>query len=208
MSFDTQDYTEGGLRRVTISALQHYSYCPRQCALIHVEQTYDQNIYTLRGDMAHERVHDAAQSESRDGVRVERGLALWSEVWGLVGQSDVVELEGERATLRITPVEYKQGGRHAARHDDIQLCAQALCLEEMFGVHIKRGFVYQHQQRKRREVALDAALRALTARTILAVREQLERGAVPPPVADARCPNCSLIDACMPYVINRMRGGI
>jgi CRISPR-associated exonuclease Cas4 len=199
-----QDYTDGGLLRVSISALQHYSYCPRQCALIHVEQTYDQNIYTLRGDMAHARVHDEAQSERRDGVRIERGLRLWSEAWGLVGQADVVEFEGSR----ITPVEYKQGGRHAERHDDVQLCAQALCLEEMFEASITRGFIYQHQQRKRREVALgDARLRELTRGIIEAVRGMLERMEVPGPVADGRCARCSLIDACMPHVLARASGG-
>jgi CRISPR-associated exonuclease Cas4 len=196
------DFTEDGLRRVMISALQHYSYCARQCALIYVEQTYEQNIYTLRGDMAHERVHDAAQSETRDGVRIERGLPLWSERLGLSGAADVVELEGEPIE-RVTPIEYKQGGRHAQRHDDVQLCAQALCLEEMFGVKIERGYIYMHAQRKRREVVFDEALRALTERLVREVRALLSASHVPPPAADARCERCSLIDACMPHVIKR-----
>src|SRR2546430_686008 len=122
---------------VLISALEHWSYCPRQCALIHVEQTFDENLYTLRGRNAHERV-DQPEGELREGVRVERAVPLWSDRLGLVGKSDVVEFHGADPF----PVEYKHGPRRKKEHDDLQLCAQALCLEEMTGRSVPRGAIY------------------------------------------------------------------
>ena len=117
------------LLQVPISALQHYVYCPRQCALIHVEQTFDDSVFTQRGQQLHERAHEAS-SETVDGVRVERAVPLWSERLGLVGVADVVEFDGPV----VRPVEYKAGRRKPGRHDDVQVCAQALCLEEMLGI--------------------------------------------------------------------------
>ncbi len=178
-----------------ISALEHYSYCPRQCALIHVEKIFDENIYTLRGRRAHERA-DVPESALEDGVRVERGLPLFSDRLGLVGKADVIEF-GPGGTPY--PVEYKHGPRRQTRHDDIQLCAQALCLEEMFGLEVLKGAIFHHSSRRRREVSFDGELRSLTGETVRAVREMLAAGSVPPPVADARCPKCSLFDACMPF---------
>lgn len=180
---------------VMISALQHHSYCPRQCALIHVEKVFDENLYTLRGRRVHERTHDP-ESALEDGVRVERGLPLFSERLGLIGKSDVVEFRlGEAAY----PVEYKSGPRRGSTHDDIQLCAQAMCLEEMLGGDVPRGAVYHYASRRRREVIFDGDLRSLTEETVRAVRQLLSTSTVPPPVADARCPKCSLFDACMPF---------
>ena len=112
---------------VPISALEHYSYCPRQCALIHAEQVYDENVFTLRGNRMHERA-DEHSTRIENGVRMERALPLWSDNLGLVGKADIVEFEGD-GTVR--PVEYKPGARPVTIHDDIQVCAQALCLEEM-----------------------------------------------------------------------------
>ena len=113
---------------VMISALEHWSYCPRQCALIHVEQTFDENLYTLRGRAVHKRV-DEPVVEEQAGVRIERALPLWSKALGLIGKADVVEFHGET----VYPVEYKHGPHREQEHDDLQLCAQALCLEEMTG---------------------------------------------------------------------------
>ena len=180
-----------------ISALEHYSYCPRQCALIHVEQVFDENLYTLRGRRVHERV-DEPDSALEDGVRVERGLPLFSEPLGLIGKADVVEFRADGIPY---PVEYKSGPRRRKRHDDIQLCAQAMCLEEMLGMDVPRGSIYQHSSRRRREVIFDAGLRALTEETILEVRRLLIESHVPPPVADVRCKKCSLFDACMPFAL-------
>ena len=180
-----------------ISALQHHSYCPRQCALIHVEKVFDENIYTLRGQRVHERAHES-EGSLEDGVKVERGLSLFSDRLGLIGKSDVVEFRTGEAPY---PVEYKSGPRRGSIHDDIQLCAQAMCLEEMLGCHILRGAVYHYASRRRREVAFDDELRSLTEETVHAVRHLLATSTVPSPVADARCPKCSLFDACMPFAL-------
>ncbi len=188
---------------VMISALQHYSYCPRQCALIHVEQVFDENLYTLRGKRVHERAHDP-EGALEDGVRIERGLSLFSERLGLVGKADVVEF---RAGGTPYPVEYKSGPRRGSRHDDVQLCAQAMCLEEMMGCGVPRGAVYHYASRRRREVVFDERLRSLTVEIVREVRRVLTTATVPPPVADARCPKCSLFDACMPFALARFEEG-
>jgi CRISPR-associated exonuclease Cas4 len=181
---------------ITISSLEHYSYCPRQYALIHREQTFDENIYTLRGHADHERV-DQESSATEEGVRVERGLPLWSAELGLVGKADVVEFHGDVPY----PVEYKHGRRKPDRHADLQLCAQAMCLEEMLGLPVPRGAVYHVSSRQRREVALTPpALRERVRNTVEAIRRLETQEKLPPPVNDARCPPCSLIDSCMPAV--------
>ncbi len=182
---------------VMISALQHHSYCPRQCALIHVEKVFDENLYTLRGKRVHERAHEP-EGILEDGVRVERGLPLFSESLGLIGKADVVEFRTGEAPY---PVEYKSGPRRGSTHDDIQLCAQAMCLEEMLKCAVPRGAVYHYTSRRRREVDFDSDLRTLTEETVHAVRRLLATSTVPPPVADARCPKCSLFDACMPFAL-------
>jgi CRISPR-associated exonuclease Cas4 len=181
---------------VLISALEHWSYCPRQCALIHVEQVWDENLYTLRGRHAHEKV-DLPEAERRDGVRVERALPLWSDRLGLVGKADVVEFHGDVPY----PVEYKHGPRRRHAHDDLQLCAQALCLEEMTGRPVPRGAVYHHSSRRRREVACDARLRTAVEEAVRQVRALLHSSRLPPPVHDARCEHCSLRDSCLPGVL-------
>jgi len=188
---------------VPISALEHWSYCPRQCALIHVEQTFEENIFTVKGRLAHERV-DAADRETARGVRVFRGIPLWSERLGLRGKADVVEMRRGGPY----PVEYKVG-RRQGRHPDFQLCAQALCLEEMLGVTVPRGAVFYHAVRRRHEVAFDGDLRAATIEAITGIRRVLTNQQLPPAPNDARCPNCSLINACLPFVVAepaRLRG--
>jgi CRISPR-associated exonuclease Cas4 len=181
---------------VLISALEHWSYCPRQCALIHLEQTFDENLYTLRGRMLHEKV-DQPESEQREGVRIERGLPLWSDRLGLVGRADVVEFHA----LTPYPVEYKHGPRRKWGHDDLQLCAQALCLEEMTGQPVPRGAIYHHGSRRRREVVFDPDLRALVEEAVRAIRQMLAQDRLPPPVNDQRCTHCSLQSSCLPAVV-------
>lgn len=179
---------------VLISAIEHYSYCPRQCGLIHLEQIFDDNIFTLRGRRAHQRAHTAL-SRVENGVRVERALPLWSDRLGLHGVADAVEFHEDGT---VYPVEYKLGARRQLRHDALQLCAQALCLEEMLGVQVTRGAIYSHDARRRREVVLDASLREETERVIAEIRAMQRTGVLPPAVNDRRCPDCSLIDACLP----------
>lgn len=181
---------------VMISALEHYSYCPRQCALIHIEQTFDENIYTLKGHIAHERV-DQATIRNEDERRVERGLPLWSRRLGLTGRADVVEFYDDIPY----PVEYKLGKQRKWQYEAIQVCAQALCLEEMTGFPVPKGAIYYCSSRVRREVIFDTYLRETVAQVAEAVRMQLKSCIVPAPVNDQRCEKCSLIESCLPNVI-------
>lgn len=182
---------------VPISALQHYVYCPRQCALIHMEQTFEENLFTLRGQRAHENV-DMPEDFIKEGVRIEQAVPLWSERLGLAGRADVVEFPPDGVPY---PVEHKVGYRKARRADEVQLCAQALCLEEMLGCSVPKGALYHHASRRRREVCFTPELRAQVEQVIHAVRQLLRGQQLPPPVADARCRDCSLIEACLPFAL-------
>jgi CRISPR-associated exonuclease Cas4 len=178
---------------VLISALEHWSYCPRQCALIHLEQTYDENLFTLRGTRVHALAH-SEQHATEEGVRVVRGLPLWSDRLGLIGKADIVEWRGEQPF----PVEYKTGKQRSWVHEALQLCAQAICLEEMLGRPVPAGAVYYHGSRRRREIAFTERDRAAVADATRDVRAMLAGTTLPHAYDDARCPDCSLIDACMP----------
>jgi CRISPR-associated exonuclease Cas4 len=196
MNASAPDWADTDL--VMISALQHWSYCPRQCGLIHLDQAWDENLYTLRGRAVHEQV-DTPEGEWERGVRVERALPLWSDRLGLVGKADVVEFRDGVPY----PVEYKHGPRCRRRHDELQLAAQALCLEEMFGRSVPRGAVFHHNSRRRRDVAIAADLRAAVAEATEAVRAMIHSGRLPPAVNDARCEHCSLRESCLPSVTDR-----
>jgi CRISPR-associated exonuclease Cas4 len=193
---DTPDQTWDDSDLMMISALEHYSYCPRQCALIHMEQSFDENTYTLRGRLLHERV-DEPTTELQADARIERALPLWSKRLGLVGKADAVEFHNGVPY----PVEYKVGPRRKWGHDDLQLCAQALCLEEMTGHEVRRGAIYYHGSRRRKEVVCDEALRQRVAETVVAVRQMLATEKLPPAVNDARCQHCSLKESCLPAVV-------
>lgn len=186
---------------VLISAIEHFSYCPRQCALIHLEQIFHENVFTLRGRRAHEKAH-MESAVHRGATHMERGLPLWSDRLGLVGKSDVVEFEVGKPPY---PVEYKHGLRRQRLHDDLQLCAQALCLEEMLGLQVPAGAIYYHSTHRRREVNFTPELRYRTEKTVDMIRQLLQSGHTPPPVNDARCPRCSLADACVPSVLAEAR---
>lgn len=183
--------------RVLISAIEHYSYCPRQCALIHIEQVFEENVFTLQGNAQHTRV-DEEMTTFEDGKRVERALPLWSERLGLIGKADVVEFYPDG---QVVPVEYKHGGRREHTHDDLQICAQALCLEEMLGVTVSSGMLFYHASHASRVVKFTAALREATCATIEAIRELWESGEMPLPVNDKRCEKCSLINICQPELL-------
>lgn len=185
---------------VAISALQHYVYCPRQCALIHVEQTFDENLYTLRGRRVHENV-DVPSEVWQDDVKVERALPLWSDRLGLIGKADIVEIMPDGTPY---PVEYKAGRRQNKTADDVQLCAQALCLEEMLGRKVAAGAIFHHGSRRRREVRFDNTLRTYTEKVVGLVRELLRQTDLPEPVADKRCRNCSLLEACLPFAMQSL----
>ncbi len=190
------------VEQVPLSALQHWHYCPRQCGLIHLEQVFDDNVHTLRGQAVHAKA-DQPGVETAKGVRVERALPLWHDALGLIGKSDVVEFLAGGVPY---PVEYKHGSRNKAADiaacDDIQLAAQALCLESMTGKPVNEGALYYATSKRRRVVPITAQLKADVAQTAQAIRQILASGKLPPPLigeqAARRCKACSLQERCQP----------
>jgi CRISPR-associated exonuclease Cas4 len=188
--------------QIPLSALQHWAYCPRQCGLIHLEQVFDDNVHTLRGQAVHAKA-DKPGVETAKGVRVERALPLWHDELGLVGKSDVVEFLAGGVPY---PVEYKHGSRNKATDiaacDDIQLAAQALCLEAMTGKPVNEGALYYATSKRRRVVPITVQLRADVVQTAAAIRQMLASGKLPPPLsgeqAARRCKACSLQERCQP----------
>ena len=181
---------------IMASALEHWSYCHRQCALIHIEQTFDENLYTLRGRRVHQQV-DEVESVTEHGVRVERAMPIWNKRLGLIGKADIVEFHADVPY----PIEYKHGARRQREHDDLQLCAQAMCLEEMTGQAVPRGAIFHHKSRRRREVLFTSYLRTQVEEAVTAIRALLASKRLPSPVNDQRCDKCSLKEACMPQVL-------
>ena len=186
---------------VPLSALQHWLYCPRQYGLIHIERLWTENQFTAEGRVLHERV-DAGNGETRPGIRILRGVELCSHRFGLAGRADVVELRGGHPY----PVEYKRGRPKHHRADEVQLCAQGLCLEEMFECTISEGALFYGKTRRRKLVRLDDTLRSLTCEIAEAVRACRESGRLPHMQYDAaRCDACSLIEDCRPRTFGRKR---
>jgi CRISPR-associated exonuclease Cas4 len=183
---------------IMLSALEHYSYCPRQCALIHAEQVFADNVHTARGHAVHNLV-DLAGYQIRSGVRIERALPLVCDKLGLIGRADIVEFLPGGAPY---PVEYKHGAKRRKTHDDIQLAAQAICLEEMIGRPVPLGAIYHASSHRRREVSITPALRQLVADTTLAIREMIQSGRMPTAANDARCGGCSLLELCQPEMLS------
>ena len=186
---------------IPISALQHYLYCPRQCALIHLEQIWTENVYTAEGRQLHEKAH-SNESESRGDCKTVAGLLLSSRALGLTGQADVVEFHRTASGWQPYPVEFKRGRPKSMAADRIQLCAQAMCLEEMLNTSITQGALFYGKTRRRQVVEFCDTLRAETRATILAVHDLMRQGATPPPppleTANNICPACSLNADCMP----------
>jgi CRISPR-associated exonuclease Cas4 len=180
---------------IPLSALQHHLFCPRQCALIHVEQLWAEDVATTEGRLLHEQV-DTGRAETRPGVRIVRSVAIRSVALGVSGIADVVEFRGEPS--RPFPVEYKRGKPKAHRADEVQLCAQAVCLEEMFGCPVEEGALFYGETRRRTIVAFDLELRTLTFRIAAGARGNIEAGFTPPPVAMPACRRCSLVGLCLP----------
>lgn len=185
------------LEPINVSALNQYAYCPRRCALIYLDGEFSDNRHTAAGNAEHKRVDRIAHVTNRDGARIEYALPIWNDRLGLVGKGDVVEFWPDGT---IYPVEYKHGAKKQRDNDDLQLAAQALCLEEMFARTVPRGAIFHAKSNRRREIAIDAGLRQRTEQTISAVRAMLLGKVLPPPVNDHRCPECSLRDTCNPEV--------
>lgn len=200
-----------------ISALQHLLFCERQCALIHVERLWEENRLTAEGRHLHDRAHEGP-SETRGRSRIVRGLWLRSLQWGLVGQSDVVEFEAppglsaaDSLPIRLAagkdadwsgwmvrPVEYKRGKPKKDNSDRVQVCAQALCLEEMLRIEILEGSLFYGQRKRRTAVVLDESLREITSRAIQRLRQMIQENETPPAVREPKCDSCSLIHVCLP----------
>ena len=185
-----------------LSALQHYAFCPRQCALIHLEQVWQENSHTLLGKILHEKAHNGSR-RMREGVKIVTDLELHSIRLGLHGRADVVEFHQSDADWKPYPVEYKKGPlRKNFEPDTIQLCAQAMCLEEMLDVHIQEGAIFYGEAKRRHVVILDKVLRRRTEEIIRAVRQMLENGRTPPPTRMPQCNSCSLKELCLPDIIH------
>lgn len=182
---------------VALSALQHWIYCPRQCGLIYLEQSFEENIHTARGQAVH-RLVDAPGYEIKAGVRVERALPVWSDRYNLIGKADLVEFHPDGT---IYPVEFKHGAKRKKLHDDIQLAAQTICLEEMLGRPVRAGAIFHATTHRRREVLVTPELKQLVIDTADAIRSMLISGELPPAVNDARCRECSLKDICQPEAL-------
>ena len=207
-----------------ISALQHLLFCERQCALIHVERLWEENRLTAEGRHMHERAHEG-QPETRGRGRTVRGLMIRSLQWGIVGEADVVEflapesvtaaeglpnriatgIDADWSGWAVTPVEYKRGRPKTNDCDRVQLCAQALCLEEMLGIDIEVGSLFYGQRRRRTVVPLDQSLRQRTTEAIRRLRQMIEARETPPAVREPKCDNCSLFNLCLPGALKPQR---
>jgi CRISPR-associated exonuclease Cas4 len=190
-----------------LSALQHLLFCERQCALIHVEQLWADNRLTVEGSHLHQRA-DSGQDESRGGVRIARGVPLRSLRLGLIGKADVVEFHRAAQGAdewQPLPVEYKRGKPKRDRSDEVQLCAQALCLEEMLGIPVPAGALFYGTTRRRLDIVFDAPLRALTEATAARLHALLRASVTPPAVKEPKCDSCSLIHHCLPPDRRRAR---
>lgn len=188
---------------IPISALQHYLYCPRQCALIHIERLWAENRRTAEGRLLHERA-DKLLIEKRRGIRTVTAMPLINLDLGITGVADVVEFHESDGGEWTFPVEYKRGRPKAHRADEVQLCAQALCLEVMLKQSVPAGALFYGETRRRQDVTFDAELRELTVNTIRATRAMIELGKTPLADYEAkRCDDCSLIDLCQPRWLAR-----
>jgi CRISPR-associated exonuclease Cas4 len=185
---------------VTLSEIEHFAYCARQWALIHLDQQWADNHSTAVGHITHNRV-DQPERRLERGRTMVRSLVVWSDAHGLFGRCDSVEFTDGRAPF---PVEHKSG-RRAFAPAALQLAAQAICLEEMFGEPVVWGAVWLHGQRRRRDIEVTSQLREQTLRVAQQVRERRAVAGLPPAVLDERCPDCSLINECLPRLVSDRR---
>jgi CRISPR-associated exonuclease Cas4 len=200
-------YTEDNF--IQLSALQHYVFCPRQCALIHVENVWRENVYTVRGDILHEKV-DTDTYESRGTLKIVRGLKIHSFRLGISGRCDVVEFRKSSDSdngIEVLPVEFKAGRPKEDISDKVQLCAQALCLEEMLNTTVTRGAFFYGRIRRRVLVEIDAQLRRRTEEIVASVHEIVSRNHVPKAKYAQKCKRCSLYDICEPKAMSERKLG-
>jgi len=196
------NYSEDDL--IPLSALQHLIFCERQCALIHVEQVWVENLFTAEGRIMHDRV-DTGNRESRGKIRIEYGMPLRSLRIGLIGKADVVEFHLLKEKWQPFPVEYKRGKPKKDNCDKVQLCAQALCLEEMLNIEIPKGALFYGKTRRRQDVFFDKKLRRETKKTAKQVHELIPSGQTPKPIYTKKCESCSFVGLCLPKTIEKSR---
>lgn len=195
-------YTEDDF--IMISALQHYVYCPRQCGLIHVDDVWNENLFTTRGNILHEKV-DTDTYETRGTTKTVRGLRIHSYRLGITGRCDVVEFRQTKNGEEIMPVEFKSGEPKDDISDKVQLCAQVCCLEEMLNTKITHGAFFYGKIRRRDVVEIDNELRLQTEKIIASVRDIVSTKKVPPAEYTSKCRNCSLYDICQPKAMNKKK---
>jgi len=208
-------FTEDDL--LPISALQHLEFCERQWALMYLEGLWDENVLTVQGSRMHEQA-DTDGTTVRGDLRIAAGVRLRSLRLGLTGRADIVEfhrisnssdmssqpntagveLDGTDGLWTPMPVEYKHGRPKAIRCDEVQLCAQALCLEEMLGAHVPRGMLFYGKTRRRHEVAVDDDLRSYTEKLTARLHQMTREGRTPPAIYGRRCRSCSMLSLCLP----------
>ncbi|OGV41730.1 MAG: CRISPR-associated protein Cas4 [Lentisphaerae bacterium GWF2_49_21] len=193
---------------IQLSALQHFLFCERQCALIHIEQIWQENRFTLEGEFMHEKADEQKLRNSGPDTKIEHGLLMKSTNLGLSAKADIVEFHRNTEGKWIPyPVEYKRGKPKANRCDEVQLCAQALCLEEMMGVPIPEGSLFYGKTRHRHVVHFDEELRNLTIGTIERLHKLIDERKTPSPVYEKeKCDNCSLQELCMPKAMRKNVG--
>jgi len=200
MTYDEDDYLQ-------LSGLQHFCFCPRQWALIHLEQQWAENLRTVEGDLLHERAHDESFAEKRKDLLTVRGLRVQSPSLGVSGSCDVVEfarsadgvaLAGREGRWQPCPVEYKRGQPKEIDADRLQLCCQAMCLEEMLCCTIPAGALFYGETRRREQVPLTEELRGEVRRMLLQMHDYARRGHTPRARGGPHCRACSLADLCLP----------
>lgn len=199
------DYSEDDY--LQLSGIQHFEFCCRQWALIHIEQQWAENYRTTAGELMHKKAHDESSVEKRGDLIIMRGLRISSAELGISGQCDVVEfhkkkngiaLSGYEGFWDVSPVEYKRGTAKAGREDEVQLCAQAICLEEMLLTEISKGYLFYEENRRRAEVIFDTDLRGYVRQICAEMHELYTRGYTPKVKTSVKCRACSLKELCIP----------
>lgn len=185
---------------IPIAALNQYTYCPHRCWRMFCAGDFIDNQYTIEGTSLHKRVHSLSQ-ENRNETQQFRAIWLKSKYYSLIGKSDLIEVESGE----IYPIEYKRGRKGEWDNDELQVCAQALCLEEMTGQQITRGYVYYAQTHQRQAVELTETLREMTIATIQAVKRIFSTGSIPEAVYSSRCRGCSLYSRCLPQAVKKVK---
>ncbi|KDE56474.1 CRISPR-associated protein Cas4 [Methanoculleus sp. MH98A] len=203
-------YTDGEL--LALSGIQHFCFCQRQWALIHVERQWEENLWTAEGHLVHKRVDDPFFTESRGDIIISRAFPLVSYALGLYGIADVVEyirsedgvsLPDHEGLWVMRPVEYKRGKPKIDERDEVQLCAQAMCLEEMFGIYVDRGDFYYNEIRRRVPLQLSDALRNRVYALSEEMHDLFKKGVTPPAGTSRKCNLCSLQNVCMPKLTKK-----